>query len=159
MRSPGSQTLLSELWPSQDQVGMMVFPGLQSGTAGWQTSAANDVPVAVDRSTCNMRNSCSIEITGYSDSPIYQLVAPTAGYCSVSTGSCGASTSLSTSSACCLGQLSIGYDDRRNVLRDLPRWAVQVTRSKVAKARTTPVRSTPPRPRSSPPIIRAFAKI
>jgi Flp pilus assembly protein TadG len=96
----GVQTLLTELWPTQDQVGIMVFPGLAN-----TTSVTNDIGCATPKTTCTSPSTCSIEMTSYNNSPIYQLVSPTNSgggstnsYCSVSQGNCGSSTALSTSS-------------------------------------------------------------
>ena len=46
----GIQTLLSELWPTQDQVGLMVFPGLND-----ITSVANDVSCSSARKVTVVR--------------------------------------------------------------------------------------------------------
>lgn len=108
----GVQTLLAELWPNQDQAGLMVFPGVlnpsNGNTSNGASSVANDVTCSSSvKSTCDYSGTTcgDIEIVSYSSSPVYQLVTPTNSgggstnsFCSVSTGSCGTSTSLSTSS-------------------------------------------------------------
>jgi Flp pilus assembly protein TadG len=74
----GVQTLLGILAPSVDQVGLMVFPGLQANTVSNDTDCnANTKPT----------------IVAYSANPTYQVVAPSSNYRSSDT-----STSLSSGS-------------------------------------------------------------
>jgi Flp pilus assembly protein TadG len=118
----GAQTLLSELWPNQDQVGLMVFPGVDptaADTANGLSSVANDGTCSSSVkspciATCNSSTgkcSCSngspsdILIVPYNASPQYQLVTPTNSgggssnsFCGVSQGSCGTSTAMSLAS-------------------------------------------------------------
>jgi Flp pilus assembly protein TadG len=61
----GIQTLLSELWPTQDDVALFVFPS--------QTSASITTDV-----TCSGTERKTLSLTSYSSSSIYQ-VAPTSG--------------------------------------------------------------------------------
>jgi Flp pilus assembly protein TadG len=131
----GAQTLLSELYPSQDQVGLMVFPGVDtnaSDTANGVTSVSNDGACSssvksICASTCNPSTgkcscnggSADIVLVPYNASPQYQLVTPTNSgggstnsFCGVSQGSCGTSTAMSTSSpivsATCQSGMSVG---------------------------------------------------
>ena len=133
----GAQTLLSELWPTQDQVGLMVFPGVDpnaADTTNGVASATNDgVCSSTVKSTCNATctsagtcscsgfggSSADILVVPYNASPNYQLVTPTNSgggstnsFCSVSQGSCGSSTAMSTSSpivaATCQSSMSVG---------------------------------------------------
>jgi hypothetical protein len=75
----GVQTMLAELWPTQDQVGLMVFPPLSN-----TTSAANDASCSTKTSvktTCTVtpNNQCTtqpIVIEPYSDTSATYLVAP-----------------------------------------------------------------------------------
>jgi Flp pilus assembly protein TadG len=119
----GAQTLLSELWPNQDQVGLMVFPGVDptaSDTTNGVASAANDsVCSSSVKSTCaatcnpstgkctcgGFGGGADILLVPYNASPQYQLVTPTNSgggssnsFCGVSQGSCGTSTGMSLSS-------------------------------------------------------------
>ena len=134
----GAQTLLSELWATQDQVGLMVFPGVDpnaSDTSNKLTSIANDGSCSssvksICVTTCNPSTgkcSCTggggstadIMLVPYNASPSYQLVSPTNSgggstnsFCSASQGSCGSSTAMSTTSpivaATCQSSMSVG---------------------------------------------------
>jgi Flp pilus assembly protein TadG len=132
----GAQTLLSELYPNQDQVGLMVFPGVDpnaSDTTNGATSVANDGSCSssvksicasncnpsTGTCTCSSGGSADIVLVPYNASPKYQLVTPTNSgggstnsFCSASQGSCGTSTAMSTSSpivaATCQSGMSVG---------------------------------------------------
>jgi Flp pilus assembly protein TadG len=77
----GVQTMLAELWPTQDEVGMMVFPPLSNST-----SASNDASCSTSKTiktTCAVtpNNQCTtqpIVIEPYSDTSATYLVAPLA---------------------------------------------------------------------------------
>ena len=77
----GIQTLLSELWPTQDQVGLMVFPGLNN-----ITSVANDVSCSSPK---------KVTVVPYHASPIYQIVGFSNDY---KTSNTATSLNLSSSS-------------------------------------------------------------
>jgi len=62
----GVRSLLSGFWPSQDQVGLMVFPGLTNST---------QVPYEYDCSS-----SPNPAIAKYSASPVYQIIALSTDY-------------------------------------------------------------------------------
>jgi hypothetical protein len=93
----GVQTMLAELWPTQDEVGMMVFPPLSTTSsvavtppttpATYIPSAINDASCgpASDKTTCTVtpNNSCTtgtpaIVIEPYSNTSAVYLVAPLA---------------------------------------------------------------------------------
>ena len=69
----GAKVLLSQLWPNQDQVGLMVFPGLTSAT------------YAADEYTCGAKITSSMISPYYAGegssygSPVYQIVGSSAG--------------------------------------------------------------------------------
>lgn len=77
----GVRALLTGFWPSQDHVGLMVFPGLTSST---------QVQYEYD---CNSSTPSSSAIAKYSASPVYQLIALSNDYKASDT-----TTTLSTSS-------------------------------------------------------------
>jgi Flp pilus assembly protein TadG len=75
----GVQALLGILAPSVDQVGLMVFPGLQANTVSYDTDCKSNTKPT---------------IVAYSASPTYQIVAPSSDYRSSDT-----SSSLSSNSS------------------------------------------------------------
>ena len=80
----GSEIFLSELWPTLDNVGLMVFPGVNSSTS------------ATDDASCTSSLKNSVQVAPYSPIPVYQI-APASGLLSDYKTS-NATSSLSISS-------------------------------------------------------------
>jgi Flp pilus assembly protein TadG len=99
----GIQTMLTELWPTQDEVGLIVFPPVSS------SSAANDY-------SCSASPGITPEpygsYTGPSGSSVYQIVGLTDNYKSSNTsGSLTATGSSSLVAATCSAGASIDDND------------------------------------------------
>ena len=62
----GSEIFLSELWPTLDNVGLMVFPGVNNSTS------------ATDDASCTSSLKSSVQVAPYSPIPVYQI-APASG--------------------------------------------------------------------------------
>jgi Flp pilus assembly protein TadG len=62
----GAQIFLSELWPTLDNVGLMVFPGVNNTTS------------ATDDASCSSSLKSSVQVAPYSPIPVYQI-APASG--------------------------------------------------------------------------------
>jgi Flp pilus assembly protein TadG len=96
----GAQTLLAELWPTRDQVGLMVFPPVAASPS---TSAAQDA-------TCN---GSTITVEPYSNtSSTYLILSPTNGYKANNTSTSLEATSTGTSliNATCNSGMSISQN-------------------------------------------------
>jgi Flp pilus assembly protein TadG len=67
----GIQTLLAELWPSQDNVGLIVFPPVSSSSAANDTNCSSTVKITPEPYS---------SYTGPSGSSVYQIVGLTSNY-------------------------------------------------------------------------------
>jgi Flp pilus assembly protein TadG len=82
----GVQTMLAELWPTNDQVGLIVFPPVQTSTAGNNADCSASTQIQIEP-YCSIGGACSSS----TPASTYQIVSSTNNYRSSNT-----STSLTT---------------------------------------------------------------
>jgi hypothetical protein len=101
----GIQTLLAELWPTQDEVGLIVFPPVNSSTASNDASCSSTANITPEPYSCYQNTSAPCPSAGTS----YQVVGLTNSYKATNTSTSLASPGSTSSlvNATCQSGLSV----------------------------------------------------